>query len=80
MRGFDWRLLFRSEKGRLKPTMVQDIKEDALAVGSLDRDLEAIQDTLSLRLLKGVVVAAQISSATRDSVAEQVALLHNAGS
>ncbi len=75
-----WQNLFRSEKSKLKPTLMDDIKVDSNPASHLNEELEKIQDNLSLRLMRNVVQAAQISSATRESVAEQVALLQSAGS
>lgn len=75
MAKFDWRLLFRTEKGKLKPTMMEDVEIQEDPAAPLNEELAREQDNLSLRLLRNVVVAAQISSATREKVAEQVALL-----
>lgn len=77
---FDWRILFRSEKGKLRPTSVNDVELKEDPASHINPDLEQVQDILSLRLMRNVVESARISSATRESVAEQVALLQSAGS
>jgi len=76
---FDWRNLFRSEKGKMRPKPIEHVEAVAPASEHI-KALEAKQDNLSLQLMRSVIEAAQISSATRESVTRQVALLQgNAG-
>jgi hypothetical protein len=80
MIGFDWRILFRSEKGKMRPTLIEEVEVQEDPASSVNKELEEVQDNLSLRLMRNIILAAQISGETRESVTKQVALLQNAGS
>lgn len=66
----DWSKLFRSEKARIKPVLMRDVGIAPVP----NKDLELHQESLGLKLLKGVVDAAIISGKIREGVAAQVAL------
>lgn len=80
MSNFDWRRLFRSEKGKLKPTMMEDVEPPEDPAASLSEQLVKEQDLLSLRLMRGVIHSAYLSGAIREAIARQVALQVNSGS
>lgn len=64
-----WSHFFRSEKGRIKPVLLQDVEAEKPP----NMDIELQRNVLGLRLMRDVVVGAEISGKLRDRVASQVA-------
>jgi hypothetical protein len=66
---FKWSYLFRSERARVKPVLM----EDATPAQPPDPQIEEQRDRLGLMLMEAVVRSASISGELRRTVATEVA-------
>lgn len=64
-----WSHFFRSEKGRIKPVLLKDVDAEQPP----NQDIERQRNVLGLRLMRDVVMGAEVSGKLRDRVASQVA-------
>ncbi len=65
-----WPHLFRSEKARTKPVLMEDVGTAEVP----NKDLARQHDLMLLKLIKSAYTAAELSGRIRESVAQQVAL------
>jgi hypothetical protein len=64
-----WSNFFRSDRARILPVLLQDVSAEKPPNPEIERQ----RNILGLRLIRDVVVGAEISGKLRDRVASQVA-------